>query len=354
MKKTCFLTFLLLITAFLSACVQPFPAKPTANSKEVVAIIPVSNRAEDQKIAEMLTTALKKSDYFLVADRNRIKKVIQEQRLQRSGLINEATMAKLGNILNARYLVYGEIVSTERDQSSTSVSIALSTSIIMGKVYDLREKRLKAVASETGRGMAGGLGVDVKTRGKTQKELLGVQRSVDDMDNTSFRSAVESLSNSIIRGVYGKNELLIDAEIKPDPKIENWSREHRHNQLARAEGRLFLVPYHAVWNEVRKYFEGDIAYEDMNKGIIATREFSPGGSVDRRQVYVFLERGELNSTKMTVKAFCYSFRDRDRSCRMGDTRDRCYELWAPWMGSNVYAKRLTKAVRSAYERENAK
>jgi curli biogenesis system outer membrane secretion channel CsgG len=60
-------------------------------------------------MAEMLTTALVETGKFRVLERQQIHDVLGEQDLGASGRVDEATAAKIGKILGARYLLYGTV-----------------------------------------------------------------------------------------------------------------------------------------------------------------------------------------------------------------------------------------------------
>ena len=56
--------------------------------------------------------------YFTAVDRNSINKVIKEQRLQSSGLLDESTAVQIGKIVGAQALISGEITSTSSSDTS--------------------------------------------------------------------------------------------------------------------------------------------------------------------------------------------------------------------------------------------
>ncbi len=56
--------------------------------------------------------------YFTTVDRKAIGKVIKEQRLQSSGLLNEDTAVQIGKLVGAQALISGEITSTSSSDTS--------------------------------------------------------------------------------------------------------------------------------------------------------------------------------------------------------------------------------------------
>lgn len=311
-----------MVITLLSGCVHALPPKPTVNERVKLAAIHFSNRSIDVKISEMLTTALKKDAYFILVDTNKIKRIFGEQNLQYSGLVDENTLVKLGHLLDADHVVLGELIDTQKVQSSSSIAIGLYSTTISVKIIDIKKNKMIGLISETGRSLTGGLGVTVKVQDKAWDELLGVQRTDDDMFNAALRGTTEKMANSIINAVYNKNARFIDADIKPSPAIETWTQMQPENRYSQAFAKLFSAPYEAVWAAVLKYFGNDIMVSDRQKGIIITKAFEPGGSLDKRQVSILIEQDKLNCTKLTLKGFCYSY---NFNARASD----CPNIWAP-------------------------
>ena len=67
-------------------------------------------------MSEMLTTALVKSDRFIVVERQAVLDILQEQDLGATGRTREAGSAKIGKMLNSQVLVRGAV--TEFEQTS--------------------------------------------------------------------------------------------------------------------------------------------------------------------------------------------------------------------------------------------
>jgi curli biogenesis system outer membrane secretion channel CsgG len=70
----------------------------------------------DLRMAEMLTTSLVQTDRFELVERNKIKQLIQEQKLGMVGIIDETTAAEMGKILGAEYIVTGAITSAAKSR----------------------------------------------------------------------------------------------------------------------------------------------------------------------------------------------------------------------------------------------
>ncbi len=68
----------------------------------------------DLSMADMLTTALVNTKRFDLVERNKIDKIIEEQSLGLTGLVDESTAAKVGELLGAEYIVTGVVSSATR------------------------------------------------------------------------------------------------------------------------------------------------------------------------------------------------------------------------------------------------
>jgi len=356
-KKVKFYFLTLILIPIIVSCVHSLPATPETGKRVQIAIVPASNKTVDHKIAEMLTTALKKENYFVIVEKNKINKVFDEQQFQYSGISNESTLVKLGHLFNAQYVILGELIDIQKSQSSSSVVIGVYTTKISAKIINVKDNSLTAVASETGSSLTGGFAVDAAVQGKTTQELIGLKRTEDDMFNVALRSATENLANVIINAIYNKDKRFIDADTHPNIYIEKWTKQRRDNKSFQAAGKLYSVQFDDVWAATNQYFKGNIMTADKSNGIIITKIYSPGWSSDRWQVYVLVEKESLNGTKLTVKGFCYQY---NVECvnpgykiwqkEWQAWNDSCYNmLYAT--GSKVIINNLTKTIRDHIEKQ---
>ncbi len=68
------------------------------------------------KMADILITSLSKSKRFELVERNRIDKIIEEQKLALSGLIDEKSAIEVGKLSGAEYVVIGNITSATKKE----------------------------------------------------------------------------------------------------------------------------------------------------------------------------------------------------------------------------------------------
>ena len=70
-------------------------------------------------ISDELTATLFKSGYFEVLDRQHLAKVLEEQGLAQTGLIDEASAVEIGNIIGAGVFVFGRIQNDKYDEKTS-------------------------------------------------------------------------------------------------------------------------------------------------------------------------------------------------------------------------------------------
>jgi curli biogenesis system outer membrane secretion channel CsgG len=120
-------------------------------------------------MAEMLTTALVETGKFKVLERQQINDVLGEQDLGASGRVDQATAAKIGKILGARYLLYGTVNEFEYEKS--------------GQGGGIRIKGLQVGASEA----KAHVGMDVRIVDAVTSEILFSTRSTADANRKGFK-----------------------------------------------------------------------------------------------------------------------------------------------------------------------
>ena len=95
-----------------------FPAQSPAASKTRVAVIDFEQKAFQEFqgkqigeiVAEWLITSLANTGRFEVVERAQLQKVLKEQQLGISGMINQETAAKMGELLGVKVIVSGSVI----------------------------------------------------------------------------------------------------------------------------------------------------------------------------------------------------------------------------------------------------
>lgn len=126
----------------------------------------IADRAE-----EMLTMAFLKTGHFDLVERRHIKKVLEEQKFQYSGMVDPATAVKLGKILGVQAIVTGAITEIGFSVASFIVNIPTCRVSINVRVIDVETG--KVIAAETGDGRSSAtIGGDIRAAlGKKDTEL---------------------------------------------------------------------------------------------------------------------------------------------------------------------------------------
>lgn len=129
MPKKSTIKFLLIIISFLfNGCihnvnVDNYISEPL-RSNSIVAITEfedqVTRRSKSMvsmyfpqkpgiQFSDVLTSSLLRTNRFRIIERRQIAKILQEQQLQLTGLIDEANYEKMGKLLGANYIIVGSI-----------------------------------------------------------------------------------------------------------------------------------------------------------------------------------------------------------------------------------------------------
>jgi TolB-like protein len=160
------------ITAALGATLAPvagpIPAAAQARGKPVVAILDFTNSALlDHEtydplrwgIAGMMITELQSNPNIQVVERERIRQVLDEIGLGKSGQVDPGTAAKAGKILGANHLILGAFVIDRKGNlrlDARAVNVESSVVEHVETVADDADNLLRAIA-RLGRQLGAGL-----------------------------------------------------------------------------------------------------------------------------------------------------------------------------------------------------
>ncbi|MFH1074303.1 MAG: CsgG/HfaB family protein [Candidatus Firestonebacteria bacterium] len=117
-----------LVMMLIALAVAVSPA--LAGNKKRIAVMDFEDKAQGQHagwrspgkgMADMLVTALAKSNKYSVIEREQLEKVLKEQRLGAAGIITAQTAAKIGQLLGIQYIVTGSITEFGIKESKLGV-----------------------------------------------------------------------------------------------------------------------------------------------------------------------------------------------------------------------------------------
>ncbi len=174
---------------------------PYSGEKLAIAVLDLQNQTEfddpriGRGISNMLVTALVNSDRFTVVERNpeALQKLLEEQALGLSGVVDAATAAKVGRMLGAKGVVIGEVSEFGIRKTGAFVGVGGKKTITTRVVIDAR-----MVDVETGRIMMAAPGIG-KSRTSTSGIALTFEFGTSGFDETTIGMATRKAVNQIVK-----------------------------------------------------------------------------------------------------------------------------------------------------------
>ncbi|MCK5807944.1 hypothetical protein KAH37_03050 [bacterium] len=126
----------------------------TLSAKKVIAVMDFSSevhyRSLSKTAANILVSELASKPIFTVIERSRLKKILDEQGLAMTGLLDDSKAAEVGKLLAANYLIMGHISSLGRGFIVTSKMVNVQTGAISAapKVSVSSERALQGAIQE--------------------------------------------------------------------------------------------------------------------------------------------------------------------------------------------------------------
>jgi curli biogenesis system outer membrane secretion channel CsgG len=120
-----------------SATPAPDTTKPAQPDDLTVAILDFDadmpgDPAMGKQISEILTATLSGEDGFTLVDRSQMDKILTENAINLSGLVNAEQSAKIGKLVGARILLTGKIFLVDKQLYLTAKLIGTETSLVDG------------------------------------------------------------------------------------------------------------------------------------------------------------------------------------------------------------------------------
>lgn len=205
---------LCVLTLFSVSCTPPAPVPPPDDTAALIlklppyqgeqitiAVLDLNNQSDfddpriGRGIANMLTTTLVNSGRFVVVERNResLQKLLEEQALGQTGLIDPATAARVGKMLGARGMVIGEVSDFGIRKTSAFTGFAGSKTITTRVVIDAR-----LVNVETGRIALAATGIGESSTNSAGL-ALSFEFGTEGFDETTIGIATRKAVNQVVR-----------------------------------------------------------------------------------------------------------------------------------------------------------
>ncbi|WP_018248071.1 CsgG/HfaB family protein [Orenia marismortui] len=230
MKKSYILLALILLVIVYSS--------PISAKQNLVAVMPFNNgdlgwNGLDKEhilkgITQMITDKLVEVDGIKVVERTRLNKLIKEQKLGQSGLIDSVTAAELGRILGVDALILGTLTQMEiKEKASISFGPFKSSGVaakvlLSGRLVDASSGEIKSSFQGIGEGSDRSIqisnlkGVSFGTEA-FKKSALG--KSIEQATDDFINNITEGLKSKSIEGKVVKvlsNKVIIKVESSED------------------------------------------------------------------------------------------------------------------------------------------
>ena len=150
MNNTFIKTILILAVFFLFTGLLQSAEKENTYVKPKLAVLPLDTNSVDsatlQAVSELVQSRLENSGLYVMIERDKLAKVLQEQKFQLSGAVDNNTIAKIGKISGASKLVVGTInkfgsgfVLSARIVDVETAEIDISANEISKSALDLKD-----------------------------------------------------------------------------------------------------------------------------------------------------------------------------------------------------------------------
>lgn len=189
---------ILILLLFLGAVSFGF----TDPEQRTLSVLYFTNTANDidaawlsKGLADMLVSDLNSSGAFTVIEREELQKVLREQELALSGLLDEKDAPKIGALLGAKLLVYGSYLSTgtELRYDAKAVEVESGKLLCTASVSGSVDQALN-MERDLARKLASGLGAplpQVSPPTASLKAAASYYRGIDSLDAGRYAEAVD-------------------------------------------------------------------------------------------------------------------------------------------------------------------
>jgi len=162
--------------------------------------------------SDILITELVKSEKFIVVERDKINKILDEQKLQQTGIIDSATAVQVGKILGLNAIVTGSVSQFGVKTGGSEYILAQSKQQVAECTVDIR-----VVDVETGQILYADSGKGVAKRATGSVLGLGTRSGYDEtLEGEALRAAIVKFVDNIISQVNKKPWSCRVAEVDND------------------------------------------------------------------------------------------------------------------------------------------
>lgn len=158
-------------------------------------------------VADMLITELVKDGTFKVVERSQLEKILSEQKLSVSGVIDPSEVAKLGKVLGVSAVIVGSVTQFNTDTSTTGIlgiGVKTTTAKVAVNARLIDTSTAEVLVAVQGNGEESKSGVKVG-------DLVNVDHS--EFENSLLGIATKKAVDDIIKQVKEQSSKLKDAVI---------------------------------------------------------------------------------------------------------------------------------------------
>lgn len=165
-----------------------------------------------QVASDILITELVKSDKFIVVERDKINKIMEEQKFQQSGLVDSNTAVKIGQILGVEAVVIGAVTEFGVRKEGSDYLIAQSKQQVAEVNVDVR-----VIDVQTGQVILADSGKGVTKTKKASFLGMGTKGSYDEtLEGEALRAAIVKFVDNIANQLNKKPWSATIAEASGD------------------------------------------------------------------------------------------------------------------------------------------
>ncbi len=225
------------------------------------------NSAVEKYITDALTEAVFNTGKVKIIERDNLEKIINEQKLQSSGLVNESEAANIGNIAGVEYVCYGTIKEIENGYtvSVRVVDVESGEICAMSRTNITKDAYLAGVAG-------GNSGSSKKTSTaaakKPQNSLWVCQTSRNEFDGyTTYTFTLKGPQNEFLFMGYDKNDVPSKSLVRAGVNWGNYNSGGTYDFKTESKGTVSKKFSITEWSKDTGWKDGkNWFYFSYNKG----------------------------------------------------------------------------------------
>ncbi|MFH0801549.1 MAG: CsgG/HfaB family protein [bacterium] len=181
-------------------------------------------------IADSMVTALVNSKAFVVVERSELKKVLEEQGLGGTGIVDPATAAKVGKVLGVRYLVMGKVTDFSLRESNVGVGSILS-------LFGSNNQQANTLDSKTGTAR---VAIDARLIDTETAEIAFAEKGVGEMSASNIGLSGQNIGMTNFKeSILGKaTEKAIETLVQ---KVVESAKASPEGKVVDVEGSIITI-----------------------------------------------------------------------------------------------------------------